>query len=157
VGLNIELPFEQKPNPYQDINLENRYFFVRKLNFVKYSFAFVYFPGGFGTFDELFEVVTLIQTEKIDPFPTILVGKKFWAPFIKWMEAHMLADGYISPGDPRLFRVVDSAEEAAKLVKEAAMKAGISPRRRSSDEAIQASAAVKKGGNGKRRGRGDGA
>ena len=89
VGLNIELPFEQKPNPYQDLNLENRYFFVRKLNFVKYSFAFIYFPGGFGTFDELFEVATLVQTNKIEPFPLILVGSHYWRPFLAWMRAHM--------------------------------------------------------------------
>jgi uncharacterized protein (TIGR00730 family) len=125
VGLNIELPFEQTPNPYQDLNLEYRYFFVRKLNFVKYSFAFVYFPGGFGTFDELFEVATLVQTGKIEPFPLILVGSHFWNPFLAWMKEQMGGSGYIDPLDPQHFRVVDSAEQALKLVKEAAAKAGI--------------------------------
>ena len=158
VGLNIELPFEQHPNPYQDVNLENRYFFVRKLNFVKYSFAFIYFPGGFGTFDELFEVVTLVQTEKIDPFPMILVGKKFWKPFLTWLENHVLADGYISKNDPQLFRVVDTAEEAAKLVKEAAAQAGLSPRRRRTDVSQPTKAQQKNGKtNRKRRKRADGA
>jgi hypothetical protein len=130
VGLNIELPFEQHPNPYQDVNLENRYFFVRKLNFVKYSFAFVYFPGGFGTFDELFEVATLVQTGKIEPFPLILVGSHFWNPFLAWMKEHMGGSGYVDPTDPKNFRVVDTAEQAMKLVKEAAAKAGIKPRRK---------------------------
>lgn len=125
VGLNIELPFEQKPNPYQDLNLENRYFFVRKLNFVKYSFAFVYFPGGFGTFDELFEVATLVQTRKIEPFPLILVGSHFWNPFLDWMKVQMVGSGYVSATDPSNFRVVDSAEDALKLVKQAAAQIGI--------------------------------
>jgi uncharacterized protein (TIGR00730 family) len=120
VGLNIELPFEQTPNAFQDISLENRYFFVRKLNFVKFAFAFIYFPGGFGTFDELFEVATLVQTRKIERFPLIMVGKKFWAPFIEWTNQNLLAAGYISPEDPELFKVVDTAEEALKLVKQAA-------------------------------------
>jgi uncharacterized protein (TIGR00730 family) len=125
VGLNIELPFEQTPNPYQDLNLEYRYFFVRKLNFVKYSFAFIYFPGGFGTFDELFEVATLVQTGKIEPFPLILVGSHFWNPFLAWMKEQMGGSGYIDPTDPAHFRVVDSADQALKLVKEAAAKVGI--------------------------------
>jgi hypothetical protein len=125
VGLNIELPFEQTPNPYQDLNLEYRYFFVRKLNFVKYSFAFIYFPGGFGTFDELFEVATLVQTGKIEPFPLILVGAHFWKPFLAWMKEQMGGSGYIDPLDPDHFRVVDSADEAMKLVKEAAARVGI--------------------------------
>jgi uncharacterized protein (TIGR00730 family) len=120
VGLNIELPFEQHPNEYQDISLENRYFFVRKLNFVKYAFAFVYFPGGFGTFDELFEVATLVQTGKIERFPLILVGKEFWGPMVEWFRRSLLGAGYISATDPDLFKVVDTAEEALKLVKQTA-------------------------------------
>jgi uncharacterized protein (TIGR00730 family) len=125
VGLNIELPFEQHPNPYQDINLENRYFFVRKLNFVKYSFAFVYFPGGFGTYDELFEVATLVQTGKIERFPLILVGSHFWNPFLDWMRTFMGGSGYVDATDPDLFRVVDTAEEAMKLVRQAAANSGV--------------------------------
>jgi len=120
VGLNIELPFEQTPNPYQDISLENRYFFVRKLNFVKFAFAFIYFPGGFGTFDEFFEVATLVQTGKIERLPLILVGKDFWKPVVSWMEHQLLEAGLISPEDPKLLQVVDSAEEALKLVQKAA-------------------------------------
>ena len=116
VGLNIELPFEQVANPYQDISLENRYFFVRKLNFVKYAFAFVYFPGGFGTFDELFEVATLVQTRKVDRFPLILVGKHFWGPVLGWMQDYLLKHNYIAPEDPNLFILVDSAEEVLDLV-----------------------------------------
>jgi uncharacterized protein (TIGR00730 family) len=128
VGLNIELPFEQHPNPYQDISLENRYFFVRKLNFVKFSFAFVYFPGGFGTFDEFFEVATLVQTGKIEHFPLILVGKHFWEPWMEWMKKHMVGDNYIAAGDPDLFRIVDDPKEVLALVKKSAREQGIKPR-----------------------------
>lgn len=128
VGLNIELPFEQHPNSYQDISLENRYFFVRKLNFVKFSFAFVYFPGGFGTFDELFEVITLVQTGKIEPFPLILVGKDYWLPFVAWMREHMLADRYIHAADLDLVRIVDSPAEVLALVRHAAKAQGLKPR-----------------------------
>jgi hypothetical protein len=128
VGLNIELPFEQHPNPYQDISLENRYFFVRKLNFVKFSFAFVYFPGGFGTFDEFFEVATLVQTGKIEPFPLILVGKHFWGPLVEWMKEHMVGGSYIHSADPELFRIVDTPQEVLALVKHAAKAQGIRPR-----------------------------
>ena len=125
VGLNIELPFEQHANPYQSISLTNRYFFVRKLNFVKFALAYVYFPGGFGTFDELFEVATLVQTGKIEPFPLILVGREFWTPFVEWMKNHLLAQNYISPDDPSLFIIVDKPEEVVALVKQAAKQAGI--------------------------------
>jgi uncharacterized protein (TIGR00730 family) len=130
VGLNIELPFEQHANPYQDVSLENRYFFVRKLNFVKYSFAFIYFPGGFGTFDELFEVATLVQTGKVERFPLILVGSHFWNPLLDWMRAHMVESGYVDATDPQLFRVVDKPEDAMKLVQQAAAKSGIKPLKR---------------------------
>ncbi len=122
VGLNIELPFEQHPNPHQDLALVNRYFFVRKLNFVKYSFAYVYFPGGFGTFDEFFEVATLAQTRKIDAGPLILVGSRFWNPMLEWMRVQLLAAGTIAAEDLDLFRVVDTADAALKLVREAARK-----------------------------------
>jgi uncharacterized protein (TIGR00730 family) len=125
VGLNIELPFEQHANPFQSISLTNRYFFVRKLNFVKFALAFVYFPGGFGTFDEFFEVATLVQTGKIEPFPLILVGKEFWTPFVEWMRNQLLAQDYISPQDPDLFVIVDKPAEVVALVKQAAKQAGI--------------------------------
>lgn len=132
VGLNIELPFEQHANAYQDISLENRYFFIRKLNFVKYSFAFVYFPGGFGTFDELFEVLTLVQTGRIERAPMILVGSWFWKPVKRWMRETLLDNGLISPGDPDLLTIVDDPKDVLKAVRAAAKARRLppAPRRR---------------------------
>ncbi len=114
VGLNIELPFEQHDNPWidSDKNLEFDYFFVRKVMFVKYSQGFVVMPGGFGTLDELFEAITLIQTNKIGRFPIILVGTKFWGGLLDWVKNTLLEEGNISPKDLDLFRVVDTADEA---------------------------------------------
>ena len=116
VGCNIELPFEQKPNPYQSINLEFRYFFVRKMMFVKYSMAFVIFPGGYGTLDETFEALTLLQTEKIQQFPVVLFGSDYWGDVVEWFKKTLLLGGYISPDDMDLFTVTDSPEEAARIV-----------------------------------------
>ncbi len=107
VGLNIDLPREQNPNPYQTDSLSFRYFFVRKVMLVKYSTAFVVFPGGFGTVDELFESLTLIQTEKIKPFPVYLVGSEFWAGLVDWMRDRLVGDGTIDKDDLNLFKVVD--------------------------------------------------
>ncbi len=117
VGLNISLPFEQKPNPYQSIELTFRYFFVRKVMFVKHARGFIIFPGGFGTMDELFESLTLIQTLKIVPFPVILVGRKFWEPLLTWMRT-TLAEEFktISPEDFDLFRVTDDVGEAVRII-----------------------------------------
>lgn len=117
VGLNISLPHEQKPNPYQTHELIFDYFFVRKVMFVKYSRAVVIFPGGFGTMDEFFESMTLLQTLKIDPVPVVLVGKDFWGDLIGWMGATM-RDRYraISPEDLRLFHVTDDPAEALRIV-----------------------------------------
>jgi uncharacterized protein (TIGR00730 family) len=129
VGLNIELPFEQKPNPHLDVSLEYRYFFVRKMMFVKYAFAFVMFPGGFGTFDELFEVATLVQTGKIERFPLLLFGKDFWSPVMDWTKSALLDGGYISAEDPELFKIVDSPEEVLAEVESHAKKLGMLPRR----------------------------
>ena len=114
VGLNIELPFEQHDNPWidNDKNLEFDYFFVRKVMFVKYSQGFIVMPGGFGTLDELFEAITLIQTNKIGRFPIILVGSKFWEGLIDWIKKTLLKQGNISEKDLKLFRVVDTADEA---------------------------------------------
>ena len=113
VGLNINLPFEQKANPYIDedklINFE--YFFVRKVIFMKYSQGFVVMPGGFGTLDELFEALTLIQTEKIKKFPIILVGKKFWGGLMDWINTILLQEHKIDPDDLDLIRVVETKEE----------------------------------------------
>ncbi len=116
VGLNIDLPFEQHDNPWIDPgkSLDFDYFFVRKVMFVKYSQGFVVMPGGFGTMDELFEAITLIQTHKIGRFPIVLVGKKFWSGLLDWIENTLLEEGNISPGDLKLFRVVDTAEEAVE-------------------------------------------
>jgi uncharacterized protein (TIGR00730 family) len=115
VGINIDLPFEQKPNPYIDGDklITFDHFFVRKVMFMKYSQGFIVLPGGFGTFDELFEAITLIQTRKIGKFPIILVGTKYWGGLMKWVEEVMLEEEHnISPGDLNLFKLVDTAEEA---------------------------------------------
>ena len=121
VGLNIELPFEQSSNPYidQDKNLNFDYFFVRKVMFVKYSQGFVVMPGGFGTLDELFEALTLIQTEKIGSFPIVMVGSDFWKGLIDWLKDRVL-DKYrnISPEDMDFFRLVDTSEETVEVIDE---------------------------------------
>jgi uncharacterized protein (TIGR00730 family) len=114
IGLNIEIPFEQRPNPYIDKLISFRYFFVRKVMFVKYSIAFVILPGGFGTMDELFEALTLIQTHKIAPFPVYLVGKKYWAGLIDWLKDYMLGEDKISPEDFDILHIVDSHEEVVE-------------------------------------------
>ncbi len=116
VGLNIDLPFEQTPNPYQDIALDFRYFFVRKYLFVKHAVGFVIFPGGFGTLDELFEALTLVQTLKVKPFPIVLVGRLFWQGLIDWMQERMIAEGCISAADLNLFELVEDASEAAQVI-----------------------------------------
>ena len=116
VGLNIELPFEQSPNETQDISLSFRYFFVRKLMFVKYSMGYVVFPGGFGTLDEFFEAITLIQTKKIIDFPIILYGTSFWSGLLDWLKAEVLKQGCISEEDLDLFYIVDSPEEVLPII-----------------------------------------
>ena len=120
IGLNIVLLMEQQPNPHQSVELEFRYFFVRKVMFVKYARGFIIFPGGFGTMDELFEALTLIQTLKIVPFPVVLVGRSFWSVLLDWMRGTLLEQyGAISPGDFDIFTVTDSVEEAVQVVWEA--------------------------------------
>jgi len=116
IGCNIELPFEQGANPYVDTLINFRYFFVRKTMFIKYSNAFVIFPGGFGTLDELFEAVTLIQTGKIYQFPVILFGTHYWAGLIRWLNSRVLLEKKISAGDMDLLLVTDDPEEAAQAV-----------------------------------------
>jgi len=118
VGLNIKLPFEQAPNPYIDFdkNITFDYFFVRKLMFIKYAQGFVVLPGGFGTMDELFESLTLIQTRKIGRFPIILVGKEYWSGLMSWIKAVLVSEKYIHEEDLNLFSIVDSAEEAVKAI-----------------------------------------
>ena len=119
IGCNIELPFEQGPNPYLDISLDFRYFFVRKTMFVKYAEAFVIFPGGFGTMDELFEALLLIQTRKVSHFPVILYDSDYWAGLINWIRDTMLASEKILPQDAGLLLLSDDPEEICKIVLDA--------------------------------------
>jgi uncharacterized protein (TIGR00730 family) len=116
VGLGIELPHEQSLNRYTDVGLVFRYFFVRKTMFVKYAQAFVIFPGGFGTLDELFESLTLVQTGKIDHFPIVLIGSDYWRGLLDWVRERMAADRMISPDDLGLVRVTDDIEEATAWI-----------------------------------------
>ncbi len=116
IGCNIELPFEQGANPYVETLVNFRYFFVRKTMFIKYSVAFIIFPGGFGTLDELFEALTLIQTGKIYRFPVILFGRYYWAGLLRWLQARVLSEGKISEGDLDLMLVTDDPTEAAHAV-----------------------------------------
>ena len=119
IGCNIELPFEQGANPYVDTLVNFRYFFVRKTMFIKYSSAFIIFPGGFGTLDEAFEALTLIQTGKIYQFPVILFGRHYWAGLLRWLQSRVLAERKISPGDMDLLLLTDDPAEAAHAVIEA--------------------------------------
>ena len=116
VGCNIELPFEQGANPYVDTLVNFRYFFVRKTMFIKYSNAFIIFPGGFGTLDELFEALTLIQTGKIYQFPVVLFGRHYWAGLVRWISSRLAGEGKISPGDLDLLFLTDDPAEAARVV-----------------------------------------
>ena len=116
IGCNIELPFEQRANPYQTLSLTFKYFFVRKMMFVKYSLAFVIFPGGFGTFDELFEALTLIQTKKIRNFPIVLFGSHYWSGLLDWLRAVVLPEGKISEHDLDIFHITDSPAEVVEIV-----------------------------------------
>lgn len=116
VGCNIELPFEQSPNPYQTRSLTFNYFFVRKMMFVKYSLGFIIFPGGFGTLDELFEALTLIQTRKIRDFPVVLFGSDYWRKLWEWIEEAALKEGKVSEKDLKLLHVTDSPEEVVRIV-----------------------------------------
>lgn len=116
IGCNIELPFEQRPNAYQTLSLTFKYFFVRKMMFVKYSLAFVIFPGGFGTFDELFEALTLIQTKKIRNFPVVLFGSHYWSGLLAWLREAVLPGGKIGEHDLDLFHVTDSPAEVVEIV-----------------------------------------
>ncbi|QKX18123.1 TIGR00730 family Rossman fold protein [Microbulbifer sp. YPW1] len=118
IGLNIELPFEQTPNPYLDISLNFRYFFVRKFIFVKHAVGFIAMPGGYGTLDELFEALTLVQTQKVRRFPIVLVGKQYWSGLVNWMVDTQLARNCIDASDLELFRLVDTVDEAAEIIVE---------------------------------------
>ena len=117
IGLNIKLPMEQKPNTYIDIGLDFRYFFVRKVMFLKYAQAYIGMPGGFGTLDEIFEAATLIQTRRMRPFPIVLVGSDYWGPFIEWMKENLLQNGFISKEDMELLSIMDDPDEVVKMIK----------------------------------------
>ena len=116
VGLNIRLPMEQKGNAFANIPIDFHYFFARKVCFVKYSAAFVFMPGGFGTLDEFFEVATLVQTRRIPRFPLILYGRSYWSGLLKWIKATLDKNGFISPGDMDLFSLCDTPQEAVDIV-----------------------------------------
>lgn len=136
IGLNIEIPAEQHPNKYQDISLSFRYFFVRKLMFVKYAMAYIIFPGGFGTIDELFEALTLAQTKKIKAFPIILYGTGYWKGLIDWMKNTLVANGTIDREDFSLFSIVDTPEEIRFLINEHyRIFGGVRPERRRNEQA----------------------
>jgi uncharacterized protein (TIGR00730 family) len=117
IGLNIALPMEQRLNPYVNLPVGFRYFFVRKVMFIKYASAAIIMPGGFGTLDEFFELLTLIQTNKIRPFPVILVGRKYWQGLLDWLKHSMLADGMISASDLNIFKVMDDPQKIVHEVK----------------------------------------
>jgi uncharacterized protein (TIGR00730 family) len=116
VGMNIRLPFEQKPNPYANISIEYKYFFIRKVMFVKYAMAYVILPGGFGTMDELFEALTLIQTKRIKSFPVILMGGEYWKGLLEWLKETMLKEGKISEEDLDIVRVIDEPGEIVRHI-----------------------------------------
>jgi len=117
IGLNISLPHEQTPNPYSNFPLHFKYFFVRKVMFMKYSMAFICMPGGFGSLDELFEALTLIQTQRIKPFPIVLVGSGFWSGLVDWIQDKLLSSGNISHEDMSLFQVLDDVDEIVSHIR----------------------------------------
>lgn len=116
VGLNIQLPFEQKPNPYANVGIEFKYFFIRKVMFIKYAAAYIVMPGGFGTMDELFEVMTLVQTQRIRPFPIILVGSEFWGGLLDWIKDRLVSEKNISLQDVDIIKVLDEPEDIVDAV-----------------------------------------
>jgi uncharacterized protein (TIGR00730 family) len=118
VGLNIELPHEQTGNAFANVPVHFHYFFARKVCFVKYSMGFVFMPGGFGTLDEMFEVLTLVQTQRITRFPLILFGKRYWSGLLRWMDTTLEEHRLISPGDLELLRVTDDVDEAVQIIRD---------------------------------------
>ncbi len=117
VGMNIKLPFEQKPNPYANIPLDYKYFFIRKVMFIKYAVAYVIMPGGYGTMDEFFEALTLIQTRRVRSFPVILMGREYWQGLLDWLKDSMLKREMILPEDLEMIQIIDEPEEVVKHIK----------------------------------------
>lgn len=117
IGLHIELPHEQKSNDYLDLRVDFRYFFVRKVVFVKYAMAYIALPGGLGTLDEVIEALVLIQTKRIKPFPVILIGREFWSGMVEWFTKSLLDKGFIAPDDMELFTIMDTPEQAVSFIK----------------------------------------
>lgn len=117
VGMNIKLPFEQKPNPYANVQIDYKYFFIRKVMFVKYAVAYVIMPGGYGTMDEFFEAMTLIQTRRVKSFPLILVGREYWQGLLDWLQNSMLQKDMILPFDLEMIQIIDEPEEIVKHIK----------------------------------------
>ena len=124
VGLRVELPYEERTNGYQDISLTFHFFFARKVMFVRYATAFVVFPGGFGTLDELFEALLLIQTRKIRSFPVVMVGVDYWSGLIGWLRERVAGEGMISPGDLELMRCTDDPDEVVAIIEAGAERQG---------------------------------
>jgi uncharacterized protein (TIGR00730 family) len=116
VGMNIRLPFEQKPNPYANVSIDYKYFFIRKVMFVKYAVAYIIFPGGYGTLDELFEALTLIQTKRIKSFPVVLIGNDYWKGLFQWLRGTMLKDNKILPEDFDLIKIIDDPGEVVRYI-----------------------------------------
>ncbi|TMR95507.1 TIGR00730 family Rossman fold protein [Nonomuraea basaltis] len=137
VGLGIELPFEQRMNDYVDLGIEFRYFFVRKTMFVKYSCGFIALPGGFGTLDELFEALTLVQTHKVTSFPVVLVGTEFWGGLLDWIKGTLLSTGKIAEQDLDLINVTDDVDEAVHIIVDADLA-----RSKQREEEMEAAAAL---------------
>ncbi|MFO7569902.1 MAG: TIGR00730 family Rossman fold protein [Smithellaceae bacterium] len=122
LGMNIHLPFEQKPNPYANIQIDYKYFFIRKVMFVKYAMAYVILPGGYGTMDELFEALTLIQTKRVKSFPLIMMGRDYWQGLLDWLKGSMLQKDMIQPFDFEMIHIIDDPEEAVRHINKYVIK-----------------------------------
>ncbi|MDD3248851.1 MAG: TIGR00730 family Rossman fold protein [Smithella sp.] len=116
VGMNIKLPFEQKPNPYANLQIDYKYFFIRKVMFVKYAVAYIIMPGGYGTMDEFFEALTLIQTKRVRSFPVIVMGREYWQGLLDWLKCSMLQQNMILPFDIEMIQIIDEPEEVVKHI-----------------------------------------
>jgi len=158
VGLNIQLPMEQEPNPYQDVGLDFRYFFARKVVFAKYALGYVVFPGGFGTMDEFFEALTLIQTGKMEGFPMVLMGSEYWGGLLDWIREKMVSQGTISAEDMDFFHLTDDPVDAAAFIKKTLVEGSeCRPEWRTQiEEAAKRAARIHAGARIRRRHRGEG-